>query len=106
MEIAEKSAKKFESSALKNKWGANKGRDTVQSSQAKGKVTLAVKVSEAPSKPKKSNSNSTPEFKSPQRQYFKDEHMLTIFHLLNKNNKLKLPEARCSEEVRRANDPN
>ena len=55
---------------------------------------LAVEVlGEAPLKPKKSNSNNILEFKSSQRQYsFKDEHVMTIFHLLNKINKLKLPE--------------
>jgi len=35
-----------------------------------------------------------------QRQYsFKDEHVVTLFHLLNKGNKLKLLEARCPDEV-------
>ena len=45
-EIAEKSAKKFEPSVPKNKWGVNtKGRDTVQSSQSKGKKTMTVELS-------------------------------------------------------------
>ena len=42
-----------------------------------------------------------------QRQYsFKDEHVVTIFYLLNKGNKLKLPEARHPNDVGRTNDPN
>ena len=42
-----------------------------------------------------------------QRQYsFKDEHVVTLFHLHNKGNKLKLPEARCPDEVGRTNGPN
>jgi len=66
---AKKSTKKFDSSVPKNRRGANnKAPDIAQSSQAKKKETLAMKVSaEAPPKPNKSNSNSTPEFKSPQR---------------------------------------
>ena len=34
------------------------------------------------------------------------EHVITIFHLLNKGNKLKLPKVRRPEEVGRTNDPN
>ena len=46
-EIAEKSAKKFEPSASRGKWGMNnKGRsDLPQSSQAKGKETMSVELS-------------------------------------------------------------
>jgi len=32
--------------------------------------------------------------------------VVTIFHLLNKGNKLKLPEIRRLEEIERTNDPN
>jgi len=43
--IAEKSAKIFEPSASKNKWGVNdKGCNSTQSSQAKGKETMAVEL--------------------------------------------------------------
>ena len=47
-EIAKKSAKKFEPSTPKGKWGMNsKGRsDMAQSSQAKGKETMSVELSE------------------------------------------------------------
>ena len=46
---------------------------------------------------KKGNSNRTSGY---QRQYsFKDEHVVILFHLLNKGNKLKLPEARRPDEV-------
>ena len=46
-EIAKKSAKKFEPSAPKGKWGMNnKGRgDMAQSSQAKGKETMSIELS-------------------------------------------------------------
>jgi len=37
---------------------------------------------------------------------FKDEQAVAIFHLLHKGNKLKLPEARQTNEVGRANAPN
>ena len=86
----------------------NKGRDEMaQSSQAKGKETISVELPwEAPPKTKKSGVNNQ-EFKFPPKQYsFKDEMVVTIFHLLQKENKLKLPEARCPNEVGRTNDPN
>jgi len=59
-EIADKSAKKFEPSVPKNKLGVNtKGRDAAQSSQSKGKETMAVELSwEAPKKQKRSGANS------------------------------------------------
>ena len=60
-EIAEKSAKKFEPSTPKGKWGTNnKGRgDMAQSSQAKGKETMSVELSgDVQSKVKKSGFNN------------------------------------------------
>jgi len=56
-EISKKSAKKFEPSTPKGKWGMNnKGcGDMAQSSQAKGKETLSVELSgDVPPKTKKS----------------------------------------------------
>ena len=42
-EIAEKSAKIFEPSVHKNKWGVKtRGRDAAQSSQSKGKETIEI----------------------------------------------------------------
>jgi len=108
-DIAEKSAKKFEPSTPKGKWGTNnKGRgDMTQSSQAKGKETMSVELSrDVQSKAKKSGFNNQ-ESKFPPKQYsFKDEQVVTIFHLLHKANKLKLPDARRPNEVGRTNDPN
>jgi len=66
-EIAEKSAKKFESFTPKGKWGMNnKGRgDMAQSSQAKGKETMSVELSgDVHPKTKKSDANNQ-EFKFP-----------------------------------------
>jgi len=52
---------------------------------------------------KKGNSNRTSEY---QRQYsFNNEHVVTLFHLLNKGNKLKLLEVRRPDEVGQTNDP-
>ena len=62
----------------------SKGRSEIaQSSQAKGKETMSVELSEeAPPKTNKSSGNNQ-EFKSPPKQYsFKDEQVVTIFHLL------------------------
>ena len=69
---------------------------------------MTVELSgEAPPKQKRSNANSSQEFKFPPRQYsFQDEQVVTIFYLLNKGNKLKLPEVRHPDEVGRTNHPN
>jgi len=55
----------MEQAEITDKWGVNnKGRDTTQSYQAKGKETMAVEMSEeAPLKQKKGSSNNNPEFK-------------------------------------------
>jgi len=37
---------------------------------------------------------------------FEDEHVDSLFKLLNKSNRLKLPEARCPEEVSKIDGPN
>ena len=60
VEIAEKSAKKFEPAVPKNKWGVStKGRDAAQSSQSKGKETMPVELSgEAPPKQKRSGASN------------------------------------------------
>ena len=70
----------------------NKGRgEMAQSSQAKGKEIMSVELSgDSPPKTKKSDVNNQ-EFKFPPKRYsFKDKHVVTIFHLLQKGNKLKL----------------
>ena len=85
----------------------NKGRgDMAQSSQAKGKETMSVELSgDVQSKAKKSGFNNQ-ESKFPPKQYsFKDDQVVTIFHLLQKGNKLKLPDARRPNEIGRMNDP-
>jgi len=62
--IAEKSAKKFEPSVFKNKWGVNtKGRDAAQSSQPKGKETMVVELSGTTQSKQKRNTNGNKEFK-------------------------------------------
>ena len=64
----------------------NKGRgDMAQSSQAKGKETMFVELSgDVHLKAKKSGFNNQ-ESKFPPKQYsFKDEQVVTIFHLLQK----------------------
>ena len=78
-----------------------------QSSQAKGKEIMSVELSgDVQSKAKKSGFNNQ-ESKFPPKQYsFKDDQVVTIFHLLHKGNKLKLPDARRPNEVGRTNDPN
>jgi hypothetical protein len=110
-EIAEKSANRAEPSVPKSKWNfTDKNRDRVQSSQSKGKETMVIEMPKGTSSlPQKTGSGggSNQESRPPQRQYsFKEEQVVTIFHLLNKGNKLKLPEVKRPEEVGRVNDPN
>ena len=85
----------------------SKGRsDLPQSSQAKGKETMSVELSgDVQSKAKKSGFNNQ-EPKFPPKQYsFKDDQVVTIFHLLHKGNKMKLQDARRPNEIGRTNDP-
>ena len=83
------------------------GRDAAQSSQLKGKETMAVELSGTAQSKQKSNTNGNEEFKfSPKVYSFNDEQVVAIFHFLYKSNKLKLPEARRPNEVGRTTDPN
>ena len=57
----------------------------------KGKETMAVKLSGTVQPKQKSNTNSNQEFKFlPKVNSFKDDQVVAIFHLLHKDNKLKL----------------
>ena len=69
---------------------------------------MTVELSgEAPPKQKRGNARDNQEFKFPPKMYsFKNEQVVTIFHLLHKGNKLKLPEVRLPDEVGHTNDPN
>ena len=77
-----------------------------QSSQAKGKETMSVELTgDVHSKAKKNGFNNQESKFSPKQYSFKEEQVITIFHLLYKGNKLKLPDARRPNEVGRTNDP-
>jgi len=68
---------------------------------------MVVQLSGTAQPKQKSNTNGNQEFKFPPKVYsFKDEQVVTIFHLLHKGNKLKLPEVRRPNEMGRTNDPN
>jgi len=68
---------------------------------------MAVELSGTDQPRQKGNTNGNQEIKFPPKMYsFKDEQVASIFHLLHKSNKLKLPEARRPNEVGRTNDPN
>ena len=55
----------------------------------------------------KGGTSGNQEFKFPPKVYsFKDEQVVTIFYLLYKDNKVKLPEVRRPNEVGRTNDAN
>jgi len=67
---------------------------------------MAVELSRTTQPKQKSNTIGNQEFKfSPKVYSFKDEQVVTIFHLLHKDNKLKLPKVRRPNEVGRTNDP-
>ena len=68
---------------------------------------MSVELSgEIPPKTKKSGTGN-PEFKFLPKQYsFTDKQVVIILHLLQKGNKLKLPEVQRPNEVGRTNDPN
>jgi len=68
---------------------------------------MVVELSEPTQLKEKSNTNCNQEFKFlPKVYFFKDEQVATIFHLLHKDNKLKLPEVRRPNEMGRTNYPN
>jgi len=67
---------------------------------------MVVELSGIAQPKQKNNTNGNQEYKFPPKVYsFKDEQV-SIFHLLPKGNKLKLPEARRPNEVGHTNDPN
>jgi hypothetical protein len=107
-EQAEMTANKCDPPAQKPKWGTdNQNRNPARNSQSKGKDTLAVEIEgETSQTPKKTNPGSSSGPKFPPKQYsFRDDQVVTLFHLLNKSNRLKLPDATRPEEVGRTNEP-
>jgi len=68
---------------------------------------MAIDLSGTTQPKQKNNTNSNQDFKfSPKMYSFKVEQVVTIFHLLHKGNKLKLPKVRRANEVGRINDLN
>ena len=68
---------------------------------------MAVELSGTAQPKQKNSTNGNQEFKFPPKVYsFKVEQVVTIFHLLRKGNKLKLPEVCRPNEVGRTSDPN
>ena len=51
-------------------------------------------------------SNPLGQMRASMQYSFEDEHVVSLFKLLNKSNKLKLPEARRPKEVGKTDDPN
>jgi len=74
--------------------------------QAKRKDTLATET-KSPSKLQPARGGSSSSQPHANKQYsFKDEHVDSLFKLLNKSNRLKLPEARRPKEVGKTDNPN
>ena len=64
---------------------------------------------EAKSPPKSKparGSNFSEQVRANKQYSFRDEHVVSLFKLLCKSNKLKLPETKCPEEVGKTDDPN
>jgi len=74
--------------------------------QAKRKDTLETET-KSPSKPQPARGDSSSTQSRANKQYsLKDVHVDSLFKLLNKSNRLKLPEARRPEEVGKTNNLN
>ena len=74
--------------------------------QVKRKETLATEM-KSPSKSQPVIGGSSSSKPHANKQYsFKDEHVSSLFKLLNKSNRLKLPEARRPEEVGKTDNLN
>ena len=81
-------------------------RTLAQSSRSKGKETLAADTT-SPAKTQPARGNTASGQIRANKQYsFKDEHVVALFKLLQKSNKLKLPEPKRPEEVGKTDDPN
>ena len=80
-------------------------RTPAQSSRPKGKETLAADVA-SPTKTSSTRGNAAQGQVRANKQYsFRDEHVVALFKLLHKSNKLKLPEPKRPEEVDKVDDP-
>ena len=74
--------------------------------QSKRKDILATET-KSPIKPQPTRGGGFASQPHANRKYsFKDEHVNSLLKLLNKSNRLKLPEARRPEEVGKTDNPN
>ena len=74
--------------------------------QANRKDTLATEM-KSPSKPQPVRGGSSSSQPHANKEYsFKNKHVNSLFKLLNKSNRLKLPEVRCLEEVGKTDNLN
>jgi len=75
------------------------------SSQPRRRDTLAMKV-KSPSKTQLVKGRMAPDQARANKLYsFKDEHVVSLFKLLQKSNRLKLLEIRCPEEAGKTDNP-
>ena len=66
---------------------------------------MATEVASLPKPPQEKEGNVSLKERLNKQYSFKDEHVISLFKLLQKSNKLKLPEARRPEEVDKVDDP-
>ena len=80
-------------------------RTPESSSQLRRRDTLATEV-KSPSKPQSVRGGGAPDQARTNKPYSsKDEHVVSLFKLLQKSNRLKLMEIRCPEEMEKTDDP-
>src|SRR3984957_13460675 len=66
---------------------------------------MATEVASLPKPPQEKEGNVSLKERLNKQYSFKDKYVISLFKLLQKSNKLKLPEAKRPEEVGKVNDP-
>ena len=77
-----------------------------QSSQRRRRDALATETTSSPKPQPARGGKSSNQARANWQYLFKDEHVISLFKLLQKSNRLKLPEIRRPEEVEKIDDPN
>jgi len=74
--------------------------------QSKRKDNLATEIKSHVKPQQVRGGGSSSQLRANKQYFFKDEHIDSLFKLLNKSNRLKPPEARRPEEVGKSDNPN
>ena len=77
-----------------------------QSSQPRRRDTLSMDTTSSPKPQLVRGGKSSNQARANWKYSFKDEHVISLFKLFQKSNRLKLPENRRPEEAKKIDDPN